>query len=69
MLSAMLALKEYIPLSESFLLQLDLEGMGLTAMGGKLPSYSTVEGQMVCFTLLNYLYIETFPHSQRERKC
>lgn len=47
LLSAMLALQRYTPLSESYLIQLDLEGFGLTAIDGKVPSYSVVEKGVV----------------------
>lgn len=47
LLSALAALKVHAPLAESYLIQLDLEGVGLTAMEGKVPCYSSVESKMV----------------------
>lgn len=57
LLSALVALKEAIPIAESYLIQLDIEGSGLAALQDNVKSFSGVEKSMVCILL----FISKYP--------
>jgi hypothetical protein len=47
LLSALVAMKESNPLVESYLIQLDLEGIGLSALQQNITDFSGLERGMV----------------------